>query len=162
VAKYNGEIDPSTWLEDYRLACQSGGAKDDCFIIKNLPLYLADSARSWIEHLPAGSIRSWRDLRDVFVGNFQGTYTRPGTTWDLHGCTQEEGESLRDYIRRFSKLCNNLADATDAEIIGAFTFGTTNETLIHDLGVRKPRTVKELLDLATDHAEGEDALAAVL
>jgi hypothetical protein len=69
---------------------------------------------------------------------------------------------LRDYIRRFSKLCNNLADATDAEIISAFTFGTTNETLIHDLVVRKPRTVKELLDLATDHAEGEDALAAVL
>jgi hypothetical protein len=162
VPKYNGERDPATWLEDYRLACRGGGAEDDLFIIRNLPLYLDDSARSWIEHLPAGSIRNWRDLRSVFVGNFQGTYTRPSTTWDLRGCRQGKDETLRDYIRRFSKLCNNLSDTTDAEIITAFTFGTTCSTLIHELGVRKPRTVKELLDLATDHAEGEDAVSAVL
>jgi hypothetical protein len=25
---------------------------DDLFVIKNLPLYLGDSARTWLEHLP--------------------------------------------------------------------------------------------------------------
>jgi hypothetical protein len=29
---------------------------DDLFIIKNLPLYLNDSARTWLEHLPRGKI----------------------------------------------------------------------------------------------------------
>ena len=161
VPKYNGESDPSIWLENYRLGCQAGGANDELFMVRLLPLYLDDSARAWIQHLPASSINNWRELRNAFIGNFQGTYTRPSTTWDLRACRQEKNESLRDYIRRFSKLCNTLADPTDAEIIGAFTFGTTCETLIRELGVCKPRTVKQLLDLATDHAEGEEALSAV-
>jgi hypothetical protein len=52
ITKYNGETDPRVWLSDYRLACQRGGATTDEVIIRNLPLYLADSARTWLEHLP--------------------------------------------------------------------------------------------------------------
>jgi hypothetical protein len=37
---------------DYRLACQLGGADDDNLIIRNLPLFLSDAARAWLEHLP--------------------------------------------------------------------------------------------------------------
>ena len=44
VTKYSGEMDPRVWLNDYRLACQLGGATDDAMIIRNLPLHLADSA----------------------------------------------------------------------------------------------------------------------
>jgi hypothetical protein len=65
-------------LEDYWLACHTGGATDDVFIIKNQPLYLGDSAWTWLEHLPHDKTNSWTDLHRVFVGNFQGTYTRPG------------------------------------------------------------------------------------
>jgi hypothetical protein len=51
IVKYNGETDPRVWLNDYRLACQLGGATSDEVIIRNLPLHLADSARTWLEHL---------------------------------------------------------------------------------------------------------------
>ena len=44
---------PGLWLEDYHLPCHTGGAQNDDFIIRNLPLYLADSAHTWLEHLPA-------------------------------------------------------------------------------------------------------------
>ena len=53
LTKYSGETDPGLWLNDYRLACQLGSATDDAVIICNLPLHLADSARTWLEHLPA-------------------------------------------------------------------------------------------------------------
>jgi hypothetical protein len=56
--KYNGETDPYVWLNDYRLACQLGGATNDEVIIRNLPLHLADSARTWLEHLPASQIHN--------------------------------------------------------------------------------------------------------
>jgi hypothetical protein len=36
---------------------------DDLFVIKNLPLYLDDSARTWLEHLPRDKINDWTDLR---------------------------------------------------------------------------------------------------
>jgi hypothetical protein len=162
VQKYNGETNPSVWLEDYRLACRAGGADDDFFIIRHLPLYLADSARAWLEHLPPRRINGWPDLRDVFIGNFQGTYVRPGNPWDLRNCKQRKGESLRDYIRRFSKQCNELPGATDSEVISAFTFGTTCESLVHELGRRQPKSAKGLLDLATNHATGEEAVAAII
>jgi hypothetical protein len=44
VPRYDGDTNPRVWLEDYRLACHAGGATDDLFVIKNLPLYLDDSA----------------------------------------------------------------------------------------------------------------------
>jgi hypothetical protein len=76
IDKYTGETDPRVWLNDYRLACQLGGATTDEVIIRNLPLH-------WLEHLPASQIHNWDDL----VRNFQGTYVRPGNSWDLRSCT---------------------------------------------------------------------------
>jgi hypothetical protein len=87
IDKYNRETDPRVWLNDYRLACQLGGATTDEVIIRNLPLHLADSARTWLEHLPASQIHNWDDLVRTFVGNFQGTYVLLGNSWDLRACT---------------------------------------------------------------------------
>jgi hypothetical protein len=80
IVKYTGETDPCVWLNDYRLACQLGGATTDEVIIRNLPLHLADSARTWLEHLPASQIHNRDDLVRTFVGNFQGTYVRLGNS----------------------------------------------------------------------------------
>jgi hypothetical protein len=47
-----GESKPELWLADYQLACQLCGTDDDNLIIRNLPLFLSDAARAWLEHLP--------------------------------------------------------------------------------------------------------------
>jgi hypothetical protein len=75
---YSGESKPELWLADYWLACQLGGTDDDNLIIRNLPLFLSDAARAWLEHLPPAQISNWDDLVKAFAGNFQGTYVRPG------------------------------------------------------------------------------------
>ena len=80
---------------------------------------------------------------------------------DLKSCQQEPNESLRDYIRRFSKWCNSLPDVVDADVISAFLFGTTCESLIHKLGCLKPRTTRDLLNVAMNHASSEEAVGAV-
>jgi hypothetical protein len=54
ITKYSGETRPELWLTDYRLACQLGGTDDDNLVIRNLPLFLSDTARAWLEHLPPG------------------------------------------------------------------------------------------------------------
>jgi hypothetical protein len=103
IDKYTGETDPRVWLNDYRLACQLGDTTIDEVIIHNLPLHLVDSARTWLEHLSPSQIHKWDDLVRTFVGNFQGMYVQPRNSWDLRACTQKPDESLRDFIRRFSK-----------------------------------------------------------
>jgi hypothetical protein len=89
-------------------------------VIKNLPLYLGDSTRTWLEHLLRDKIQDKTDQRRVFVGNFQGKYTRPGKQWELRNYKQQPGESLREYIWIFSKRCTELPGATDNDAISAF------------------------------------------
>jgi hypothetical protein len=161
IVKYNGETDPRVWLNDYHLACQLGGATTDEVIIRNLPLQLADSARTWIEHLPANQIHNWDDLVRTFVGNFQGTYVHPGNSWDLRACTQKPGESLRDFIRRFSKRCTELPSVAQSEIVHAFLEGTTCWDLVRELGCSPPADSNELFDIATSFASGEEAVGAI-
>ena len=43
----------------------------------------------------------------------------------------------------------------------AFLSGTNCESLIHKLGCLKPRTTHDLLDVATNHASGKEAIGAV-
>jgi hypothetical protein len=129
-------------------------------IIRNLPLHLADSARAWLEHLPANQIHDWHDLVETFVGNFQGTYLRPGTKWDLKRCRQKKDESLRDFIRRYSKRCTELPEVSESDVIAIFLEATTCQGLIHKLGRKRPSTVGQLLDIATKYASGDEAVAA--
>jgi hypothetical protein len=150
------------WLEYYRLACHAGGATDDLFIIKNLPLYLGDSTRTSLEHLPRNKINDWTDLRRVFVGNFQGMYARPGKQWELCNCKQKPKESLREYIHCFSKHCTELPSTMDNDAISTFQNDMTCSSLIHRLGRRTPRTTRDLLDIASNHADGEEAVVATL
>jgi hypothetical protein len=66
ITKYSGETRSELWLVDYRLACQLGGTDDDNLIIRNLPLFLSDAAREWLEHLPPAQIFDWDDLVKAF------------------------------------------------------------------------------------------------
>jgi hypothetical protein len=154
ITKYSRETRLELWLADYRLACQLGGTDDDNLIIRNLPLFLSNAAQAWLEHLPPAQISDWDDLVKAFAGNFQGTYVRPGNSWDLRSCRQQTGESLREYIRRFSKQCTELSNVTDSDVIGAFLVGTTCRDLVSKLGRKTPTKASELMDIATKFASG--------
>ena len=74
---------------------------------------------------------------------------RPGNSWDLRSCRQQPGESLRDYIRRFSKQRTELPNITDSDVISAFLAGTTCRDLVSKLGRKTPTRASELMDIAT-------------
>jgi hypothetical protein len=97
----------------------------------------------------------------VFVGNFQGTYVRPSNPWGLRSCRQKPDKTLREYIRRFSRQCTELPNVIDTDVIGAFLMGTTCKELVHELGCKGPHTTRELLDIATNFASGEEAIGAI-
>jgi hypothetical protein len=161
ITMYSGETRPELWLADYRLACQLGGTDDDNLIIRNLPLFLFDAARAWLEHLPPAQISDWDDLVKAFARNFQGTYVRPRNSWDLRGGRQQPGESLREYIRRFSMQHTELPNITDSDVIEAFLVGTTCRDLVSKLGCKTPTKASELMDIATKFASGHEAVEAI-
>jgi hypothetical protein len=80
----------------------------------------------------------------------------PKNSWDLRSCRQQPEESLREYIRRFSKQCTELPNITDSDVIGAFLAGTTCRDLVSKLGRKTPPKASELMDIATKFASGQD------
>jgi len=77
----------------------------------------------WFDKLNPGSIRNWEDLQRAFCENFTGIITHPITHAELKGLKQKEGESLRDYYRRFGELRAQVHDITEREVIEAFSHG---------------------------------------
>jgi hypothetical protein len=86
---------------------------------------------------------------------------RPGNSWDLRSCKQKPGESLRDYIWRFSKQHTELPNITDSDVIMAFLSRTTCKELVRELGRNTPITANELMDIVTNYAAGEEAVDAI-
>jgi hypothetical protein len=50
---------------------------------------------------------------------------------------------------------------TDTDVIRAFLMGTNYKELVHELGRKGPCTTRELLDIATNFASGEEAVGAI-
>jgi hypothetical protein len=86
---------------------------------------------------------------------------RLGNSWDLRSCRQQPGESLRDYIRQFSKQRTELPNITDSDVIGAFLAGTTCRDLVSKLGRKTPTRASELMDIATKFASGQEAVEPI-
>nr|AAS75250.2 putative polyprotein [Oryza sativa Japonica Group] len=154
IEKYDGTTNPESWLTVYGLAIRAAGG-DSKAMANYLPVALADSAQSWLHGLPRGTIGSWAELRDHFIANFQGTFERPGTQFNLYNIIQKSGESLRDYIRRFSEQCNKISDITDDVIIAAFTKGIRHDDLVGKFG-RKPPKTKPKKDTPTAGGSGSN------
>jgi hypothetical protein len=74
---------------------------------------------------------------------------------------QKPSESLRDFIRRFSKRCTELPSVAQSEIVHAFLEGTTCQDLVRELERSPSVDSNELFDIATSFASGEEAVGAI-
>ncbi|KAK1607275.1 hypothetical protein QYE76_030948 [Lolium multiflorum] len=155
AAKYDGQQEPRSWIDDYlqTVILHKG---NQIAAMQCLQLYLKDSARAWLRGLPKGSIKSWDDLVDAFVANFQATYKRPVGIEELRSCQQKQKESMRSYIGRFTKLLNAAEDVSVDRAIDAFSDGVRRESYIEELGRKKPKTITKLMEIANSWADGED------
>ncbi|KAK1619255.1 hypothetical protein QYE76_024772 [Lolium multiflorum] len=155
AAKYDGQQEPRSWIDDYMqtVILHKG---NQIAAMQCLQLYLKDSARAWLRGLPKGSIKSWDDLVDVFVANFQATYKRPVGIEELRNCQQKQKESMRSYIGRFTKLLNAAEDVSVDRAIDAFSDAVRRESYIEELGRKKTKTITKLMEIANSWADGED------
>ena len=58
---------------------------------------------------------------------------------------QQEGESLRDYVKCFNKVVLEIDEANDQVIIMTFQAGLNNPNLVFSLGKMPPTSMTDLL-----------------
>jgi hypothetical protein len=75
---------------------------------------------------------------------------------DLAMVKQEQGETLRKYLRRFFNKRATVVDITDKEVIDLFQDGLYHRRTFEDLGRRRPRSITHLKDMITSWADEED------
>jgi hypothetical protein len=81
---------------------KSAAAPYPYFMVKYILIFLGNSARAWLDNLEEGTIRCWKDFEHEFHNHFEGAYTKPVSAWKLVGYLRKKGETLRDYVRRFT------------------------------------------------------------
>jgi hypothetical protein len=154
--KYDGKTHPSEFLSKYTIAMQAAGARDGKVLANYFSLVLKPNVRSWLMHLPVDSISSWSDLCHEFVGAITGGHQDPGQASDLHIIPQKDGECLRKYIQRFSRVQYNIPDVHPATVISAFHQNVHNRKMREELAMNKVREIAELYALADKCARAEE------
>ena len=82
-----------------------------------------DAPTIWLDRIRPGSIDTWEQLCQAFVDNYQATFTRPGTSWDLEIVKHKTEETIRRYIDRFWENSNKIGECDQKEVIMAFHRG---------------------------------------
>jgi hypothetical protein len=139
--KYDAKQDPVQWLRCYALY---------------FPFCLDQAPLTWLESLEKYSIDKWDQLKDQFTSNFAGAMGRSGTCMDLAMVKQEQGETLRKYMRRFFGKRATVVDVTDKEVIDLFQDGLYHRRAFEDFGCRHSSSITHLKDMITSWADEED------
>jgi hypothetical protein len=75
---------------------------------------------------------------------------------DLSMVKQEQGKTLRKYMRRFFDKSATIVDVTDKVVIDLFQDGLYHCRTFEDFGRRHPSSITHLKDMITSWADEED------
>jgi hypothetical protein len=75
---------------------------------------------------------------------------------DLAMVKQEQGETLRQYMRCFFDKCATVVDVTDNEVIDLFQDGLYHRRTFEYFSRRRPSSITKLKDMITSWADEED------
>jgi hypothetical protein len=75
---------------------------------------------------------------------------------DLAMVKEEQGETLRKYMRRFFDKRATVVDVTDKEVIDLFQDGLYHRRTFEDFGRRRPKSIPHLKDMITSWVDEED------
>jgi len=103
----------------YSAAILAAGG-DDITKLLYFPIAMEVGPLTWLENLKPHSIDTWLALSKQFVNNFQGTYQRPSSRYDLASCKQKADEGLREYNHRFFEKKATCVSLSDHDVIDIF------------------------------------------
>ena len=156
---YEGTKDPLDHIGEFKTILSLQQTSDEV-ICRTFLATLRGAAWVWFRKLPARSIANFDQLSDSFVRYFIGGQRHKRPTFYLLTVKQQEGETLREYLKRFNKAVLEIDEVDDQAIMTTFQARLNNPDLVFSLGKTPSTSMTDLLFKVQKYMNGEDALTA--
>ncbi|PIN04083.1 hypothetical protein CDL12_23384 [Handroanthus impetiginosus] len=118
---------------------------------------LGESAQTWFSQLPSGSIHSFAQLCELFMHQYATSKHFKKTFFSLFSLEQEERETLREYIRRFTEAALEVSTTHKEVLANAFIKGLQDGPFFSSLVKKLVEDFDELLARAEKYVNLEEA-----
>ncbi|GJR09260.1 reverse transcriptase domain-containing protein [Tanacetum coccineum] len=156
VKTYDGSEDPEDNLKIFQAATKMERwvMPTWCHIFNST---LTGSARVWFDDLPPESVDSYDDLKEAFLANFCQQKKCIKDPVEIHHIKQREGESTKDFVRRFKVESRDVKGAPEIMRISGFMHGIINPKLIKRCTKKILKSIDEMMRITTSILKGEVA-----
>ncbi|CAL1377595.1 unnamed protein product [Linum trigynum] len=128
---FNGTTDPEDHVRAFCLRMQLQNFSDVA-LCRTFPSTFAGICLDWYNQLPNGIIRTFEEFIWLFTSKFASQKCRPLHTVALVEVKQEDGESLRTFYSRWSRVAMAVRDLT-TEIATHILMESTSNTELRRL-----------------------------
>ncbi|XP_030939572.1 uncharacterized protein LOC115964393 [Quercus lobata] len=133
----------------------------DEILCSSFPTTLKGAAREWFTKLPTSSVDNFEQLSNAFLRHFIGGQCPKRPADHLLTIRQGEKETLRSYVKRFSRETPEVDEADDNVQLTTFKAGLRSRDLVASLVKNPPKMMAEMLLKAQKYMNVEDALTAI-
>ncbi|XP_075662991.1 uncharacterized protein LOC142632486 [Castanea sativa] len=130
-------------------------------LCRSFPTTLKGAAREWFTKLPTSSIDSFKQLGSTFLRHFIGGQRPRRPANHLLTIKQGEKETLRLYVKRFTRETLEVGEADDKVQLTTFKAGLKSREFVVSLVKNTPKTMAEMLLKVQKYMNAKDALAAI-
>ncbi|XP_057455193.1 uncharacterized protein LOC130746540 [Lotus japonicus] len=111
---------------------------------------------AWFTTLPRGSITNFRDFSSKFLVQFSASKTKQVTIEDLYNVRQSEGETLKQYVKRFSAASVKIEESEPNACARAFKNGLQPGKLNSKLSRKPAKSMAEVRAWANTYILDEE------
>uniref|UniRef100_A0A2N9H645 Uncharacterized protein n=1 Tax=Fagus sylvatica TaxID=28930 RepID=A0A2N9H645_FAGSY len=142
---YNGRTDPVAHIGHYhqRMALS---LRNDALMCKLFPSSLGEVALRWFNQIGRGTISSWDQMAEAFVGRFITNSRKPKGMDALMTMKIGPNESIKNYAARYSETYNEVDGCGEDVAVSTFKLGLPVDSgLRQSLSKRPPSNMKKLM-----------------
>ena len=129
LESFGGLKDPQDHLNTFKTTLGLQHPSDE-ILCRSFPTTLKGAAREWFTKLPTSSVDSFEQLSNAFLRHFIGGQHPKRPADHLLTVRQGEKETLRSYVKRFTRKTLEVDEADDKVQLTTFKVGLRSRDLV--------------------------------